>query len=97
MDIVDFSGKEPEFVYGNSHNTDVVEKLVDLIGNNDGVYFDPTGNHELVTDSIFLSGNVLLTGGWIANTDTYREIRFNYGVLRIRNMMNHRKTIRLPF
>ena len=24
---------------------------------------------------------MLLTGGWIANTDTYREIRFNYGVL----------------
>lgn len=81
VDIVDFSGKEPEFVYGNSHNTDVVEKLVDLISKNDGVYYDPTGNHEVVTDSIFLSGNVLLTGGWIANTDTYREIRFNYGVL----------------
>lgn len=81
VDIVDFSGKEPEFVYGNSHNTDVVEKLVDLISNNDGVYYDRTGNHEDVTNSIFLSGNVLLTGGWIANTDTYREIRFNYGVL----------------
>ena len=34
-----------------------------------------------MTDSIFLTGNVLLTGGWLANTDTYRELRFNYGVL----------------
>ena len=81
VNIVDFSGDEPEFVFGNAHNTDVVEKLVDLISNNEGVYYDPTGNHEIVTDSIFLTGNVLLTGGWLANTDTYRELRFNYGVL----------------
>lgn len=81
VDIVDTTGGKFEFVFGNEHNVDVVEKLVDLISNNDGVYYDPTGNHETVDDSIFRTGNVLLTTGWLANTDTFRTLEFDYGVL----------------
>lgn len=81
VDIVEFSGGEPEFVYGNAHNTDVFDKLVDFAHNNEGVYYDPTGNHETVEDSIFRTGNVLLTTGWLCNTDTYRTLEFDYGVL----------------
>lgn len=79
--IVEFQGDDAVLAYGNAHNIDVVEKLVDLISDNEGIYFDPTGNHETVDDSIFRDGNVLLTTGWLCNTDTYRDLEYDYGVL----------------
>ena len=81
VDIVDFSGKEPELVFGNAHNVEVVEKLVDLISNNNGIFYDRKGEEETAYNSIFRNKNVLLATGWLMHTDSYRDLTFDYGVL----------------
>ncbi len=81
VNIIEFSGSEPEFVFGNAHNTDVVEKLSAMINDNDGIFFDTKGEQETAYNSIFRNGNVLLATGWLMHTDSYRDLTYDYGVL----------------
>lgn len=72
---------EFRYIYGNSHNVDVVDKLEDIIWKNEGVFFDPKGEEETAYNSLFRDGNVLMTTGWLMHTDSYRDLSFDYGVL----------------
>ncbi len=81
VDMIDNRGGKFDFVYGNEHNVEVVEKLQKLYWENEGVYYDNAKESETVTDSPFRRGNVLMTGGWLMHADSWRELNFRYGVL----------------
>jgi hypothetical protein len=71
-------GSSGEYVYGNEHNVNVVEKLVQLIHGSKGSYFsvEATPNEYL-----FFKGNTVFTGGWISDTDYYRALNFDFGIV----------------
>lgn len=81
VDIVEFRNGQPEFIYDNAHNTDVVEKLTSFVMNTEGIYFDEQANDETADNSIFRDGNVLMSTGWLNHTESFRDLSFSYGVL----------------
>ena len=81
VDIVSFEADSPEFVFGNEHNVEVVQKLQEAVSNGEGIYFDSKGEAETAYNSIFRNGNVLFATGWLMHTDSYRDLDFEYGVL----------------
>jgi len=83
VNIINRSGNDLIFDYGNAHNTDVVERLCRFYHESDGIFFDKNtgGEAETVINSPFRNGNILMTGGWLMHADSYRELPFAYGVL----------------
>ncbi len=82
VDVVSRQGDDFIYDFGNAHNCDVVEKLCRIVWENDGIYYDTEGGEsETVVNSVFRDGNVMMTGGWLTHTDTYRSLPFRYGVL----------------
>ena len=83
VDIINREGKDFIFDFGNAHNADVVERLCRFYHESEGIFYDPNpgGETETVVNSPFRNGNVLMTGGWLAHADSYRDLNFRYGVL----------------
>ncbi len=81
VDIVEFDGKEPKFVFGNERGIEAVERLCKLTHENEGAFFDETGEQETAYQSIFRNENVVFATGWLMHTDSYRDLNWDYGVL----------------
>lgn len=73
-------GMSGEYVFGNEHNVNVVEKVRELLFDSEGVLYvkDSSG---YANEYIFTKGNVVFTGGWFGDTDYYREMNFDYGII----------------
>lgn len=70
------------FVYDSAHCVDVVQRLVSILHNLDSVYIH-SGDEQtyLAEEALFNNGNVLITGGWIGCSESYRDLDFDYGII----------------
>lgn len=75
---LDSDGRGGEYIFGSSHNTEVVEKLVRLIHETEGAFYT---SEAAANEYLFFGGNTVFTGGWISDTDYYRELEFDFGIL----------------
>ncbi len=83
MQIYDTTGGKFTFIFDDQHNTDVVQRLVKLLHENDSAMIrgrDDNANY-LAEESLFRNGNVLFTGGWISCAESYRDLSFDWGLL----------------
>lgn len=72
-----------KYEFGNEHNIDVVQTLCALLHESDGVmiHTNTTGGDVGADQYLFSNGNVVFTGGWFGDTDYYREVDVDFGVL----------------
>ncbi|MCI8387088.1 MAG: hypothetical protein HFE63_01310 [Clostridiales bacterium] len=71
-----------EFVFDNAHCVEVIQRLCELIHNNDGAIIRGNDSSNFIADeALFNNGNVLITGGWFGCTESYRNLTFDYTIL----------------
>lgn len=74
-------GKSVDYVFGSEHNINVIQEMCALLHESDGVYYRNNTTDLTADQYVFYNGNVVFTGGWFGDTDYYRELEFDYGVL----------------
>lgn len=77
LEIAD-DGLSGEYVFANEHNTNVVQRVCKLLFESEGVLYGKDGTAD---QYLFNDGNVVFTGGWFSDTDYYRDLEFDYGVI----------------
>ncbi len=83
MEILEKQEDTMTFVYNNEHNVNVVQKLVSILHDTEGIIQFGNGDtaHYLADNNIFRNGNVLFTGGWVGCSESYRDVDFTYGIV----------------
>lgn len=86
VDIVSRENGEFRYVYGNEHNVNVVQRMCKFVHESSGIHYVwqmPSSDQygETVNETPFRDGNILMTGGWFAHADSYRDLDFKYGIL----------------
>jgi len=72
------NGRSYDYIFGNEHNVNVVQKMCQLIFESDGVLYSFDGNND---SYLFIDGNTVFSGGWFADVEYYRNLTFDYGIL----------------
>lgn len=83
LTVIETAGDEFSFVFGNERNTNIIQKLVEILSSSDGIssHGEDDSAKYLAEDALFKNGNVLFTGGWINCAASYRNLDFEYGIL----------------
>ncbi len=83
LEVLRRSGDSLEFVFDNERNTNVIQRLVEIISSNDGIiyYGKDDSDRYLAEEFLFKQGNVLFTGGWVHCATSFRDLDFEYGIL----------------
>ncbi|MBO5219278.1 MAG: hypothetical protein J6C52_07605 [Clostridia bacterium] len=71
-------GESGEYIFGSEHNVNVVDKVVRLVHETAGSFYS---KEAAANEYLFFDGNTVFTGGWISDTDYYRELDFDFGVI----------------
>ena len=79
--IIDLAkdGKSGQYVFGSERNVNVVEKVRELLFDSEGVLY--VKDDSAASEYLFNDGNVVFTGGWFGDTDYYRELNFDFGIV----------------
>ncbi len=83
IEVVGKNEEQLSFLYDNERNTNIIQKLVEIISTNPGItdHGGDDSSQYLAEDALFKDGNVLFTGGWIHCAASYRNLDFDYGIL----------------
>ncbi len=81
MTVINKNNDKFEFVFDNEYNTRVMQTIVPFFNNTPGIFqINGDGATHLAEENCFKDGNTLFTGGWIGCAESYRNVKFDYGI-----------------